>query len=183
MGSQSPYVSVQEFQSPVLLCLYPLCTVIPGPPFLIQRVSVCPSVCWDSASQHLPPPTTTPPLVGSVPGGLCVLRQQTWGNRLYLSSFPVPVLEDPTYVGPGDIPRVLGAEGAAASARKNLFLERGSSPQRGARPRLSLSSSLPLAGGGMASMSGCGCGQRILPAPLPPTWRPPKKRASLSLGI
>lgn len=122
-----------------------------------------------------PSPTTTPPLVGSVPGGLCVLRQQTWGNRLYFSSFPVPVLEDPTYVGPGDIPRVLGAEGAAASARKNLFLEWGSSPQRGARPRLSLSSSLPQAGGGMASTSGCGCGQRILPAPLPPTWRPPKK--------
>ena len=73
-----------------------------------------------------------------------MLRQQTWGNRLYFSSFPVPVLEDPTYVGPGDIPRVLGAEGAAASARKNLFFEGGSSPQRGARPRLSLSSSLPV---------------------------------------
>lgn len=103
-----------------------------------------------------------------------MLRQQTWGNRLYFSSFPVPVLEDPTYVGPGDIPRVLGAEGAAASARKNLFLEGGALPREG--PGLDcLSSSLPLAGGGMASMSGCGCGQRILPAPLPPTWRPPKK--------
>lgn len=60
-----------------------------------------------------------------------MLRQQTWGNRLYFSSFPVPVLEDPTYVGPGDIPRVLGAEGAAASARKNLFLEGELSPERG----------------------------------------------------
>lgn len=56
--------------------------------------------------------------MGSVSGGLCLLRQQTRGNRLYFSSFPVPVLEDPTYVGPEGIPRVLGAEGAAVSAKK-----------------------------------------------------------------
>ena len=47
-----------------------------------------------------------------------MLRQQTRGNRLYFSSFPVPVLDDPTYVGPEGIPRVLGAGGAAALARK-----------------------------------------------------------------
>lgn len=94
--------------------------------FLSRRGSVCPSVHWDSASETWPPLL----LVGSVSGGLCVLRQQTWGNRLYFSSFPVPVLEDPTYVGPEGIPRVLGAEGAAVSCQENPSWEVGRSPWR-----------------------------------------------------
>lgn len=42
------------------------------------------------------------------------------GNRFQFPSFPVPVLDDPTYVGPGGSPRVLGAEGALVTltARK-----------------------------------------------------------------
>lgn len=60
-----------------------------------------------------------------------MLRQQTWGNRLYFSSFSIPVLEDPTYVGPEGIPRVLGAEGAAASARKIPSWRWGALPRVG----------------------------------------------------
>lgn len=73
-----------------------------------------------------------------------MLRQQTWGNRLYFSSFPVPVLEDPTYVGPEDIPRLLGAEGAAASARKIPSWRWGALP----REEPGLDSSLPRGGVG-----------------------------------
>ena len=147
----------------------PLCRVSQSPSFLIQWVSVCPSVQWDSASES--PPAPTMPLVGSIPAGLCVLRQQTWGNRLYFSSFPVPVLEDPTYVGPEDIPRVLGAEGAAASARKIPSWRWGALPREGTG--LDCLPPLHFHGVGLevASASGCGCGWRILPAPLPLTWR------------
>jgi hypothetical protein len=61
-----------------------------------------------------------------------LLRQQTWGNRFYFSSFPVPVLEEPTYVGPEGIPRVLGAEGAVVDAvKENPFLEVGALPRMG----------------------------------------------------
>lgn len=62
-----------------------------------------------------------------------MLRQQTWGNRLYFSSFTIPVLEAPTYVGSGGIPRVLGTEGACCRRRRqeNPFLELGSYFQRG----------------------------------------------------
>ena len=60
-----------------------------------------------------------------------MLRQQTRGNRLYFSSFPVPVLDDPTYVGPEGIPRVLGAGGAAALARKIPSWRWGALPREG----------------------------------------------------
>lgn len=83
-----------------------------------------------------------------------MLRQQTRGNRLYFSSFPVPVLDDPTYVGPEGIPRVLGAGGAAALARKIPSWRWGALPREG--PGLDRPPSLPSHGVGAASASGCG---------------------------
>lgn len=64
-----------------------------------------------------------------VSGGRCLLRQQTWGNRFQFPSFPVPVLEDPTYVGPEGIPRVLGAEGALVTLPGKCLIGGGCSPQ------------------------------------------------------
>lgn len=143
--------------------------------FLIQWVSVCPSVHWDSASETWPPL----PLVGSVSGGLCMLRQQTWGNRLYFSSFPVPVLEDPTYVGPEGIPRVLGAEGAAVSARKIPSWRWGALPRVGPGKPVPFPSSLPRAGGQLPGPQAA-AGPRILPASLCCTWRQPRAQSFMS---
>lgn len=102
-----------------------------------------------------------------------MLRQQTWGNRLYFSSFPVPVLEDPTYVGTEGIPRVLGAEGAAGSARKIPSWRWGALPRVGPGQACP-SSSFPWGGAGswgslwgmLAGASGCDSAG-ILPVPLP----------------
>lgn len=78
----------------------------------------------------------------SVSGGRCLLRQQTWGNRFYFSSFPIPVLEEPTYVGPEGIPRVLGAEGVMAILPGKCLLGGGCSPPNGTGPDPSSSSLL-----------------------------------------
>lgn len=109
-----------------------------------------------------------------------MLRQQTWGNRLYFSSFTVPVLEAPTYVGSGGIPRVLGAEGACCRRQENPFLELGSCFQTGPGliPQFTPMDQEGIVGGSsLAAMRGAGVG--IEPASLLHLWSSPRDQLSL----
>lgn len=100
-----------------------------------------------------------------VSGGRCLLRQQTWGNRFQFPSIPIPVLEDPTYVGPEGIPRVLGAEGALVTLPGKCQIGGGCSPQNRAGPDQSPSSSLLWDGASSWDTRGqCLPGWRALPA-------------------
>lgn len=101
-----------------------------------------------------------------VSGGRCLLRQQTWGNRFQFPSFPFPVLEDPTYVGPEGILRVLGAEGALVTLPGKCRIGGGCSPKTGAGPDQSPSSSLLWDGGSSCDTRGqCSPVRQAVPAP------------------
>lgn len=130
-------IPVWGFHSLVLAL--PLTTVqdAPGQPSLLswaQFSHLCSGIL----------PSTLAPTAScrSVSGGRCLLRQQTWGNRFHFLSFPIPVLEEPTYVGPEGIPHMLGAEGAMAMLPGKCLLGGGCSPQNGAGPDQSPSFSL-----------------------------------------
>lgn len=106
-----------------------------------------------------------------------MLRKQTWGNRLYFSSFSVPVLEDP---------HMLGLEASHASWElKGLLLPGKSllgggalSPEGGqAQPvPLLLFTSVGLGAAPRAAVeavlaSAQAVARRVLPAPPPLYWR------------